>query len=446
MFDIIYRAKRANSAFHSQDVAQSQRTSQWSWSYRFARMHKNTHLVTSLLREAFGSLNQATIRFAALEAYMKLCSNFFEWTEVNFSEECSSAREAPISLVIRCKLYGSSEMPQPRGWFLRTLWMFLRELWASELRSLNFETASDIVSFSLASISSTARDDIKRAIYQFSKRISDHRAIAILQSQDEFNILSYPLTGDHIPLVWCLGIQKKSVHRTLCGRLMSQASNLSELQLLSLLRVAAHCDFYDIAEFVLASNPNLQVLPEIISEATWFSGLKTFNLILEHYNKNKINLSQCCDDEDLKYPLLAAVVFGQLYKVIELANHVNLDVHFAGKTALEVAVRLGRLDITKVLLEAGTKTSLDSARHIALERGNFPIANLIANTIQTRAQYRDENSKLAKHLTPFEISVFPQTPEFEVGEIPEDLLFNFDEYSLEAFSAWTFPGDDRGHV
>ncbi|KAK6346359.1 hypothetical protein TWF730_010685 [Orbilia blumenaviensis] len=179
---------------------------------------------------------------------------------------------------------------------------------------------------------------------------------------------------------WSRCIPDKSFHRRLCDIAASHIMELDYYQLACLLKLAVYGDIYETVEQILSHQPSLVIPNDVIREATCFSSVKTFTCIFD----------RCVTGPSvsvrLEIPLLLAIILGNLYKVTKILPNVDVNYTFAfDTTAIEVAVVLGRLDITTALVEAGASKHLDEARELAYSKGYFTLHKIITRAIESRA-------------------------------------------------------------
>ncbi|KAK6527548.1 hypothetical protein TWF694_004531 [Orbilia ellipsospora] len=185
-------------------------------------------------------------------------------------------------------------------------------------------------------------------------------------------------------LEWSSRIPDDTFRRRLCNFAVRHILALQPDQLLSLLKAAAHNDLHDVVERVINHENCPQITKEVVSVATWFASIKSFDLILEKYNRNS-------SEESLEIPLLQSIFVGQVYKTVKLIERSDINYDFGmNRTALETTAILGRLDIAKVLLESGASKSLHSAQRQAFRRGHFALSDMISEAIAVK-RARNEN-------------------------------------------------------
>ncbi|EPS43836.1 hypothetical protein H072_2056 [Dactylellina haptotyla CBS 200.50] len=235
-------------------------------------------------------------------------------------------------------------------------------------------------------------------------------------------------------LHWARCIHHKEFHRKLCDLALLHLSIMTRIQISSFLRLAAHCDFYDVTETILQTAPDFWVPNDVLCEATWFAGMKTFNILISRYSPEH-GAQKHLTPEIL---LLAAVILGQFYKVVKLLPHAEIDFEFKpGRTVLFVAVELGRLDITKLLLKAGAVKHIDICKEEAMGNQNFAIESLLQHAIDSQLPKNTDGSAILEDAssisTPGRLN---GTEEFLSLAPPEDLWYNTDDYSEEALKSW----------
>ncbi|KAF3316635.1 hypothetical protein TWF173_001917 [Orbilia oligospora] len=157
--------------------------------------------------------------------------------------------------------------------------------------------------------------------------------------------------------------------------------------LLSLLRLAVHCDAYETVQAILKSYQGLNFTWEILHEAAWFARPETFDLIIGQY---WISVGDMHNEVmNFELILLVTIIAGSLYKVINILPFTKID-HDYGRerTPLGVATFLGRLDICKVLLQSGASKYLSKYEEEAGEKGNFAIQSILRMAINERGEAR----------------------------------------------------------
>ncbi|KAF3111460.1 hypothetical protein TWF102_007124 [Orbilia oligospora] len=162
---------------------------------------------------------------------------------------------------------------------------------------------------------------------------------------------------------------------------------LTGVGLLSLLRLAVHCDAYETVQAIFKSHRGLKLTWEILHEAAWFAGPETFDLIVGQYwisvgDTHKEVMS-------FELILLITIIAGNLYKVINILPFTNIDRDYGReRTPLGVATFLGRLDICKVLRQSGASKYISKYEEEAGERGNFAIQSILRMAIHERGEAR----------------------------------------------------------
>ncbi|KAK6526107.1 hypothetical protein TWF281_011144 [Arthrobotrys megalospora] len=173
---------------------------------------------------------------------------------------------------------------------------------------------------------------------------------------------------------WVLSSSNMRFQRSFCAAITDLVPALNNTQLLSLLRLAIHCDAYETALLVTSVSPDIKVAQKSFHEAIWFAGPETFDLVLGQYWRT------ARDDSEISFELLLfiAISAGHLYKVVKLLPFAKIDCDYGlERTPLGVAVFLGRLDICKALLESGASKHLLQYENEASNKGYFAIACLI---------------------------------------------------------------------
>ncbi|KAF3910820.1 hypothetical protein ABW20_dc0104124 [Dactylellina cionopaga] len=206
---------------------------------------------------------------------------------------------------------------------------------------------------------------------------------------------------------WSLRISDTTFHQKLCNIAMKHLASLDSSQLKSVLKLAVHCDSYDTAETILNRENPPQVSKEVVYEATWFAGIELFSLIMERYTLNPDAVK-----ETLETPLLLSIISGQLYKAVQLVARVNVDHDFgANNTGIEIAAILGRLDISKVLLEAGASKNIENARRKSSLKGYYSLASIIGEAMTSRDSKGSEHGNITTQRPVFE--------DIEIGSVRE---------------------------
>ncbi|KAF3199039.1 hypothetical protein TWF106_004039 [Orbilia oligospora] len=153
--------------------------------------------------------------------------------------------------------------------------------------------------------------------------------------------------------------------------------NMVPAELAAFLALAIRCNFH---QRIRDATRYLQKLDKISAlEATWNGDNTTFDLILD--------IAEHTSDLGVSLELLAliAIHIGHTYKVIRLLDQGNVDANYileGGKTFLEAAAVLGRLDITQVLLNAGASHRLLESKAKAEKFGHFAISHIINEHIK----------------------------------------------------------------
>ncbi|EPS40219.1 hypothetical protein H072_6002 [Dactylellina haptotyla CBS 200.50] len=417
----------------------------WSWSHKFRDVARNISELLGLLKCLMDEdLIQCDYLYPKLELLIRLYSNFLEWVTVRVE---TSNGNNEIDIIITGRFLNSEKLAA----FPRVSYRFFRHLWDSSLANYDFDCyfKQNYIQLRLNWVNSWSTAPIKDILESYPRKdeidrtsegdnLYDPLAASQFLSKLEEDFISHLEDIEQI-LECSLIIQDKEFHHRLSNIAIANFSYLSESQVMSLLRLAAHCDFYDIAKSVLEMKPDLKITTTVISEATWFGGLKIFNLLLDCYiGTGDLKPGQMLD---LETPLYLAVTFGQLYKVIELLRYANVDDPVYGGTILDIAVKLGNLDVTTILLQEGMGLgNLDHSLQLAFDAGNFHILNLLNNAERKR------NSQIEKENTVQETDQYTPSPlpNQELAKwniVPEEYLFNKDDYSQNAFSNWTFPND-----
>ncbi|KAF3279086.1 hypothetical protein TWF970_004195 [Orbilia oligospora] len=171
--------------------------------------------------------------------------------------------------------------------------------------------------------------------------------------------------------------------RLQCALSIEIIPQLTGIGLLSLLRLAVHCDAYEAVEAILKAHQKLKVTQEILHEAAWFTGPEIFDLVVgQYWISAEDNINEAMDFDLV---LLATIIAGNLYKVVNLIPFTNID-HDYGRerTPLGIAAFLGRLDICKVLLQSGASKYISKYEKEAGEKGHFEVQTLLRMAINER--------------------------------------------------------------
>ncbi|KAK6332107.1 hypothetical protein TWF718_002641 [Orbilia javanica] len=179
-------------------------------------------------------------------------------------------------------------------------------------------------------------------------------------------------------LTWSRCISDESFRKRLCDIIASHLSELDYQQVTCLLKLALHGDFAEIVELVLAREGRLEITMDVIREAAYFSSEKAFTRVLDYYIDGPHS-----EGLGLEIPLLVAIINGHSYKVVKILPNADVNYRFGSDlTAIEVATRLGRLDIVAALIEAGATRNLRRAQKIALKGGHFTLQTVISQAIE----------------------------------------------------------------
>ncbi|KAF3252587.1 hypothetical protein TWF192_004389 [Orbilia oligospora] len=131
---------------------------------------------------------------------------------------------------------------------------------------------------------------------------------------------------------------------------------LTGIGLLSLLRLAVHCDAPETFDLIVGQY--------WISVGDMHNEVMNFELIL-----------------------LVTIIAGSLYKVINILPFTKTDYDYGReRTPLGVAAFLGRLDICKFLLGSGASKYLSKYENEAGEKGNFAIQTILQMAINERGE------------------------------------------------------------
>ncbi|KAF3184487.1 hypothetical protein TWF106_002941 [Orbilia oligospora] len=160
---------------------------------------------------------------------------------------------------------------------------------------------------------------------------------------------------------------------------------LTGIGLLSLLRLAVHCDAYETVQAIFKSHQGLNITWEILYEAAWFARPETFDLIVGQY---WISVGDMHNEVmNFELILLVTIIAGSLYKVINILPFTKTDYDYGReRTPLGVAAFLGRLDICKFLLGSGASKYLSKYENEAGEKGNFAIQTILQMAINERGE------------------------------------------------------------
>ncbi|KAK6513176.1 hypothetical protein TWF506_009340 [Arthrobotrys conoides] len=171
-----------------------------------------------------------------------------------------------------------------------------------------------------------------------------------------------------------------------CALLIEVVPLMSGTELLSLLRLAVHCDAFETVQAILKSHQKLKITQEILHEAAWFARPEIFDMVVGQY----WILAAENENANFELVLLAIIIAGNLYKLINILPFADID-HDYGRerTPLGVAAYLGRLDICRVLLESGASRYLSKYEKEAGEKGHFAVQTLLQTTRVERAQAQD---------------------------------------------------------
>ncbi|KAF3157899.1 hypothetical protein TWF788_005127 [Orbilia oligospora] len=195
-------------------------------------------------------------------------------------------------------------------------------------------------------------------------------------------ILKAPEAGDRIQidikgLHWTRQNAKFEACKQAIEFYTTSIPNMVPTELAAFLALAIRCNFH---QRIRDATRYLQKLDKISAlEATWNGDNTTFDLILdiaEHTSDLGVSL---------EILTLIAIHIGHTYKVIRLLDQGNADANYileGGKTFLETAAVLGRLDITQVLLNAGASHRLLEAKAKAEKFGHFAISHIINEHIK----------------------------------------------------------------
>ncbi|KAF3163363.1 hypothetical protein TWF225_002073 [Orbilia oligospora] len=191
-----------------------------------------------------------------------------------------------------------------------------------------------------------------------------------------------PEAGDHIQidikyLHWTRQNAKLEACKQAIEFYTTSIPNMAPAELAAFLALAIRCNLH---QKIRDATRYLQKLDKISAlEATWNGDNTTFDLILD--------IAKHTSDPGVSLELLTliAIHIGHTYKVIRLLDQGNVDANYileGGKTFLETAAVLGRLDITQVLLNAGASHRLLEAKAKAEKIGHFAISHIINEHIK----------------------------------------------------------------
>ncbi|KAK6544726.1 hypothetical protein TWF694_001412 [Orbilia ellipsospora] len=371
----------------------------------------------------------------------QLLSHFFESVSL---EICTCQVElyppTQLSLEIKGKLYNEKEALE----YIRMFEGGVAELWVSDVVLCKHENGVVIISFPLLDDVRSVRDTIQRLETQYASQIEAGPAVMLIRKMDEFcfeRLRSEDENGDedkgidargefikhkgskfiselnnffssykenlHQILSHSLSIPDREFQKELCDMAFKHLEDLDFSQQSSLLRLAIHCDFFDFVASVLQQLPCFKMPKDLVCEATWFANKQTFDMVVDSYIVSE-------GYQGLEIPLIASIISGQKDKAEKLLWATNIDYYFGGETTLlELATVLGRLEIAKILLEAGASKNIGSAGLCAADKGYFEISTVIRDAM--KAIYAKNGASIA--LRGFGL---PSTPSAETVSLGED--------------------------
>ncbi|KAF3309813.1 hypothetical protein TWF173_010519 [Orbilia oligospora] len=188
--------------------------------------------------------------------------------------------------------------------------------------------------------------------------------------------------GDRIQIdIKGLHLTRQRAELEACKQIIEFYTNsipsMAPAELAAFLALAIRCNLH---QRIRDATRYLQKLDKISAlEATWNGDNTTFDLILD--------IAEHTSDLGVPFELLTliAIHIGHTYKVIRLLDQGNVDANHileGGKTFLETAAVLGRLDIARVLLNAGASHQLPEAKAKAEKLGHFAISHIINEHIK----------------------------------------------------------------
>ncbi|KAK6356348.1 hypothetical protein TWF718_000709 [Orbilia javanica] len=202
----------------------------------------------------------------------------------------------------------------------------------------------------------------------------------------------------------------------ICTRLINLYSDeiqeMPAYELSTFLALAVHSNSHRTIKKII---PYVQSVDKISAlEAAWNGDNKTFELILNLAQQNAV-YNFGVPPELLT---LIAIHAGHTYKVIRLLDQVGVKANHileGGTTFLETAAVLGRLDIARVLLNAGASDRLLEAKAKADQFGHFVLSNIINEKI---IQLRPDESMAIHPDSPGPTTESQITPEETVTPAP----------------------------
>ncbi|KAF3929554.1 hypothetical protein ABW19_dt0205722 [Dactylella cylindrospora] len=203
---------------------------------------------------------------------------------------------------------------------------------------------------------------------------------------------------------------------------------LSASQLAAALRLAINLNSHKAIQAILALRNVGAIDDLVILEAVWHGDMETFDAIFNQANK--------VDLLGLKpgYLALISIIKGHVHKLVRLLEEANLDpdhVLEGGETLIEVAAKLGKMDIAKVLLNGGASHRLEKAKERASEAGYFALSEMIGQHIVPEQNMSIFSQPSPIAFTPSAPGVgggAGNTPQSIVAQSPRDPLV--DQYGL----------------
>ncbi|KAF3940139.1 hypothetical protein ABW19_dt0200666 [Dactylella cylindrospora] len=228
-------------------------------------------------------------------------------------------------------------------------------------------------------------DFLEKVCYltDFSRCLSQFQKLGVQLRCGDFENLR------HI-LEWALSISDHRILRNLVSICLPYIECLTFQQVQAFLRLAVRRSLHSIVRKILSLSSASYINDTILREAIWNEDTTIFDTIIDAY------APQLPLPKSIEHMLVIPICDGNLHKVIKIVENQGFNVNavFAGKfTFIELAAKLGRIDITQVLLDRGASKNLDHAVELALDSGYFALAEMIKVASRNRSKSRPRGTR-----------------------------------------------------
>ncbi|KAK6506580.1 hypothetical protein TWF506_011486 [Arthrobotrys conoides] len=194
-------------------------------------------------------------------------------------------------------------------------------------------------------------------------------------------------------LEWALSVSNAQFLRNLVALCLPYINSLTLIQRQALLRLAVRQGFQVVVEKILNSVDGASCVTDmVLREAVSSDDTAIFDIIMDVYDL------QPPSPNVIEPILVIPICSAHLHKVMRMVGTegFRVDLLFGDTfTCIELAARLGRIDITQVLLNKVASRNLDCAINAALDSGHFALAEMIE-----AASENGLNADASEHASP----------------------------------------------